>query len=53
MHNAANYGHTVALHSIYFYATYDTDITGYLTTEWAFYMPWCAKGMHVTYFFHI
>ena len=26
MHNAANYGHTVALHSIYFYATYDTDI---------------------------
>ena len=27
--------------------------TGYLTTEWGFCRPWCAKGMHVTYFFRI
>ena len=25
--------------------------TGYLTTDCAFCRPWCAKGMHVTYFF--
>ena len=25
--------------------------TGYLTTEWAFYMPWDAKGVHITYVF--
>ena len=27
--------------------------TGYLTTECGFCRPWCAKGMHVTYFFRI
>ena len=27
--------------------------TGYLTTEWGFCRPLCAKGMPVTYFFRI
>ena len=27
--------------------------TGYLSTECGFFRPWCAKTMHITYFFRI
>ena len=42
--------------SFEFFATMENkryDATGYLTTEWGFCRPLCAKGMPVTYFFRI